>query len=157
MANVVPPRRLGGQPRRAGLDGWASEGPGRTPWESIGRAITQEIVQLGESARFEYARKGSGTYRLRGPHLQGLSPRQAAVSITVDPSQIEALDNASHDAGCTRDELVNRILRRALWEREQEKAVQRWRSSYLTDPPGTDEASLADVEHGFEDEWEPRA
>lgn len=47
-----------------GWDCWDGS-PGATPWESVGRAITQEIAKRGAGARFEYERKGSGFFSLR--------------------------------------------------------------------------------------------
>jgi hypothetical protein len=47
---------------------WSHGKPGKTPWESVGRALTQEIANRGSAARFEYVGgKGSGVFRLRIP------------------------------------------------------------------------------------------
>lgn len=52
--------------RRRGLPVWGAGRPGKTPEESVGRALTQEIARLRESARFEYVNgKGSGIFQLR--------------------------------------------------------------------------------------------
>ncbi|HML97528.1 MAG TPA: winged helix-turn-helix domain-containing protein, partial [Tepidiformaceae bacterium] len=51
---------------KAGYPVWGKGGPGRTPEESVGRAITQDILRRGPDSRFEYFNgKGSGMFRLR--------------------------------------------------------------------------------------------
>jgi hypothetical protein len=45
---------------------WGAGKPGKTPEESVGRALTQKIAKLGEAARFDYVNgKGSGMFDLR--------------------------------------------------------------------------------------------
>lgn len=62
---------------KAGFQVWGRFGPGRTPEESVGRAITQEIRRRGDESRFEYVNgKGSGVFRLR-PRADGTGSLRA--------------------------------------------------------------------------------
>ena len=60
---------------KAGFEVWGKGGPGRTPEESVGRAITQDILRKGADSRFEYFKgKGSGMFRLRQRTTGGEGP-----------------------------------------------------------------------------------
>jgi hypothetical protein len=57
---------ISGEILKRNLPVWGRGKPGKTPWESVGRALTQEIAHRGAAARFEYVGgKGSGVFTLR--------------------------------------------------------------------------------------------
>lgn len=148
---------------RRGLDVWSGSGPGDTPWESVGRAITQEIIRLGDHARFEYERKGSGVFRLRDangdprPDRQTgrQHPKKSPVWVEMPSELLERLDDECARAGVSRDEFVNRALQRQLWFLDQKQAEEEWSASYREQPPDEGDDALARTAKYLAEPWEP--
>ncbi len=108
---------------KAGFEVWGKGGPGRTPEESVGRAITQDILRRGTDSRFEYfGGKGSGMFRLRQRTIGDESP-----SARRHPSRFQNSDIEREPALIGRvarlreprvtetlDDLVEDVMRRGL-------------------------------------------
>ena len=145
---------------RRGLDVWAEDGPGNTPWESVGRAITQEIANLGERSRFTYLRKGSGTYVLRELHggvamPDGVRPGVATqITVQLDAETTAAVDQECARRAIPRGEFVVRALKRQLWELEAKRAEDDWLQSYRDAPQTEDEMALARSQKFVPDPWD---
>lgn len=108
---------------KAGFEVWGKGGPGRTPEESVGRAITQDILRRGADSRFEYfGGKGSGMFRLRRRTIDDESPgtrRHSPGSQDSDIEQGPALmgrDARLREPRVTEalDDLVEEVMRRGL-------------------------------------------
>ncbi|MCZ7575929.1 MAG: winged helix-turn-helix domain-containing protein [Dehalococcoidia bacterium] len=75
---------------KAGFKVWGKGGPGLTPEESVGRAITQDILRRGADSRFEYfGGKGSGMFRLRERTIGDGSPGAQYQLTRAQDSDIE--------------------------------------------------------------------
>ena len=147
-----------------GLQVWSASGPGRTPWETVGRAITQEIVHLGDSSRFDYERKGSGRFRLKQadsvPQAARKTPRLRAgttIDVELDDKTLAALDVECADRGVARAEMVRRMLRRHLWELDVKRAEEQWERSYREEPSDQTETNLWRAVSASPGPWEPAA
>jgi hypothetical protein len=145
---------------RRGLDVWASGGPGRTPWESVGRAITQEIVQLGQRSRFEYERKGSGTYkfRVRPPESESKETESLGhtIRVTLDSATLAGLDRECLERKIDRQEFVRRALERQLWQLEIKRAEGQWLRSYTDRTEDDEEMAVVRSPKHVPEPWEPR-
>jgi hypothetical protein len=146
---------------KRGLDVWSDAGPGRTPWESVGRALTQEIALRGTSARFDYEKKGTGRFRLRGkvatggpartPHLSG-----TVIGVELPAETLQVLDDEVARLGITRNEFARRALERSLWEIDQKRAEDEWAESYRSDPPSEDDLAVVRSRKQLAEPWDPK-
>jgi hypothetical protein len=146
---------------RRGLDVWSDAGPGRTPWESVGRALTQEIARRGAAARFAYERKGSGIFRLRdnAGHAPDPKPQRSkgtAIDVDLPDAMLKALDEEVRRLGITRKEFVHRALNRRLWELDQKRAEDEWAESYRSDPPSDEDLALVRSPKHLAEPWDPK-
>src|ERR1043165_3030331 len=145
---------------RHGWNVWGGGAPGRTPWESVGRAITQEIVQLGNKSRFAYEHKGRGTYRLQRRSDGALEGSPAAtcrtISVDLDDSSLALLAAECERRQLKPEELAARILARQLWEIDQQRAEDQGIQPSLETPPDNADAEAWESVRASAGPWEPR-
>jgi hypothetical protein len=132
---------------RRKLPVWGDGAPRKTPWESVGRAVTQEIVRRGASSRFEYVHgKGSGTFRLREGGSPGSEARAGATppaantqpSPSIRCSDAELLERIRR-IGVDAEEFIREAVFRAIREAEIRALEEQHRRGYERFPVQPDE------------------
>jgi hypothetical protein len=132
---------------RRKLPVWGAGAPKKTPHESVGRALTQEIARRGDEARFEFVDgKGSGVFQLRRRPTAGASVRVApdrsksSRPVVLD----ERLLGRIQRTGQPPEDFVRAAVLRALSECEVNEKEEAHRRGYAQHPVQTDEFSAMD-------------
>ena len=133
---------------------WGAGGPGKTPWESVGRALTQEIANRGAASRFEYVDgRGSGVFRLRASSSVGNdndAPRVTNITRvgTMAPAreansakcvtEVELLERIGR-LGADPDQFIKTAVLKALKDAEVRLLEEQHRRGYERFPVQPDE------------------
>jgi hypothetical protein len=141
---------------RRDLPVWGStNGPSKTPSESIGRALTQEIANRGDSSRFEYVHgKGSGVFQLRTGRSRSSSDylaRPAAFRASDAEAAATPVDLKDEDlirritaTGAEPQQFAREAVLKAVRQAETHQLEERQRQGYERHPIQPDEFTEMD-------------